>query len=196
LLLHGWPPIVLQVDLVALLLGIGALNRPVLTPRLARRAEAAPQLRRTIGADLAIAAGVVALTAGLGTVPPPSALAEGPADAPASTHYAVHAAARGHNLALMATPAAVGPNRIDLYLTDGQGRPVSAQAAESAFALPEMGIEPLRAAAAAVETGHFAARINLPLAGEWRVRADLLVDDFTKLSFQARIVVRGTGEAH
>jgi hypothetical protein len=65
-----------------------------------------------------------------------------------------------------------------------------------AFALPEMGVEPLRAAAPAVATGHFAGRISLPLACEWQVRADLLVDDFTKLPFQARIVVRGTGEAH
>jgi hypothetical protein len=31
--------------------------------------------------------------------------------------------------------------------------------------------------------------VNLPLAGEWQVRADLLVDDFTKLPFQAKIVI-------
>ncbi|MGH6921876.1 MAG: CopD family protein, partial [Geminicoccaceae bacterium] len=187
--------LLLKLALVALLLGLGAINRLVLTPRLAGRAEAAPQLRRTIGADLALAAGVVALTAGLGTVPPPRALAEGAAHAHAhDAHhgprdYAVHATAQGHNLILVATPATVGPNRIDLYLTDGQGQPVSAEAAEMAFALPEMGIEAMRADAPALEPGHFQGRIDLPLAGDWQVRADLLVDDFTKLPFQARIVV-------
>jgi hypothetical protein len=52
-----------------------------------------------------------------------------------------------------------------------------------------MGIEALRIEAVAVEPGHFRGRANLPLAGEWQVRADVLVDDFTKLPFQARIVV-------
>jgi copper transport protein len=187
--------LLLKVSLVALLLGLGAINRVVLTPRLAGRDEAAAQLRRTIGADLALAAGVVALTAGLGTVPPPRALAEAAAhDAHAhASHephdYAVHAAAQGHNLVLVATPATVGENRIDLYLTDSRGQPVSAEAAEMAFALPEMGIEPMRADAPPIKPGHFRGRIDLPLAGGWQVRADLLVDDFTKLPFRARIVV-------
>jgi copper transport protein len=187
--------LLLKVALVALLLGLGAINRLVLTPRLAGRAEAAPQLRRTIGADLALAAGVVALTAGLGAVPPPRALAEGAAaHAHADAHhgtrdYAVHARAQGHDLILVTTPAAVGDNRIDLYLTDGRGKPVGAQAAEIAFALPAMGIEAMRADALAVEPGHFQGRIDLPFAGDWQVRADLLIDDFTKLPFQARIVV-------
>ena len=91
---------------------------------------------------------------------------------------------------------AIGENRIDLYLTDGQGQPVDAKAAELSFALPEMGIEALRVDAAAVEPGHFQGRVDLPLAGDWQVHADLLVDDFTKLPFQARIVVARSGEAH
>jgi copper transport protein len=57
------------------------------------------------------------------------------------------------------------------------------------WTLPAMGIEALRIEAVAVEPGHFRGRANLPLAGEWQVRADVLVDDFTKLPFQARIVV-------
>ena len=185
--------LLLKLALVALLLGLGAINRLVLTPALERGAAAVPRLQRTIGADLALAAGVVVVTAGLGTVPPPRALAEQAAAHAHASHelpdYAVHAAARGHNLVLVATPAAVGENRIDLYLTDGQGQPVEAKAAETFWALPEMGIEALRVEAAAIEPGYFQGRANLPLAGEWHVRADLLVDDFTKLPFQARIVV-------
>jgi hypothetical protein len=29
----------------------------------------------------------------------------------------------------------------------------------------------------------------LPLPGEWQARVDLLIDDFTKLTFQTRIAV-------
>jgi len=82
-----------------------------------------------------------------------------------------------------------GENRVDLYLTDEHGQAVGAEAAEMSFALPELGIHALRADAAAVEPGHFRGRVDLPLAGDWQVQADLLVDDFTKLPFRARIVV-------
>jgi copper transport protein len=184
--------LLLKLALVVLLVGLGALNRLVLTPALERGTEAAAGLRRTIRADLGLAAGVVVLTAGLGTVPPPRALAE-QAAAHAShgpREYAVHAAAREHDLVLVTSPAAVGSNQIDLYLTDRHGQPVGAEAAEMSWALPEVGIAGLRVDAAAVEPGHFRGRANLPLAGEWQVRADLLVDDFTKLPFRARIVIQ------
>jgi hypothetical protein len=52
-----------------------------------------------------------------------------------------------------------------------------------------MGVEALRVDATAIEPGHFQARVNLPLPGEWQVRAEMLVDDFTKLPFQVRILV-------
>jgi copper transport protein len=185
--------LLLKLALVVLLLGLGAFNRMILTPALERRAEAVVGLRYTIATDLALAAGVVALTAGLGSVPPPRALAEQAAahahGGHASQDYTAHAEAQGHHLKLVATPAAVGENRIDLYVTDGQGQPVAAQAAEMSLALPELGVEALRADAAAVAPGHFRGRIELPLAGGWQVQADLLIDDFTKLPFRARIVV-------
>jgi copper transport protein len=183
--------LLLKLALFAFLLGLGAFNRLVLTPALERRAEAVIGLRRTIGVDLVLAAGVVAVTAGLGSVPPPRALAEQAAHAHAGhapRGQTVHAVAQGHHLTLVVTPAAVGQNRIDLYLTDEQGRPVG-RAAEVSFALPKLGVEALRAEAAAVAPGHFRGQIELPVAGDWQVRADLLIDDFTKLPFQARIAV-------
>jgi copper transport protein len=185
--------LLLKLALVAPLLGLGAINRWVLTPALAQRVDAVPRLRRTIGADLVLAAGVVVLTAGLGTVPPPRALAE-QAEAHAragdgSRDYAVAVTAHGRQLVLVATPAAVGENRIDLYISDAQRRPVSAQAAEMSWALPDLGIEAISVEAAVIGPGHFQAQANIPLAGQWQVRADLLIDDFTKLPFQARITI-------
>jgi copper transport protein len=48
--------LLLKLVLVAALLGLGAFNRLVLTPALERRREAVVGLRRTIGADLVLAA--------------------------------------------------------------------------------------------------------------------------------------------
>jgi copper transport protein len=139
-----------------------------------------------------LAAGVVLVTASLGAVPPPRALAEEAADEDghhAARDFAVHAAARGHHLVLVATPAATGDNRIDLFFTDDRNRPVAGQGVELSLALPEQGIEPLHLVAEAIEPGHYRAQSLLPLAGEWQVQVDLLIDDFTKLAFQTRIVV-------
>ena len=74
---------------------------------------------------------------------------------------------------------------------DAKGHPVDAKVAEMTFALPAMAIEALRVDAVAVGPGHFRGRATLPIAGDWRVRADLLVDDFTKPPFQVRITVAG-----
>jgi hypothetical protein len=51
-------------------------------------------------------------------------------------------------------------------------------------------MESLRVEAMRTGDGRFAAAaVPLPLAGTWQVRADLLVDDFTKLMFRTRIEV-------
>jgi copper transport protein len=184
--------LLLKLALVAGLLGLAAINRWVLTPVLERGERGAAWLRRTVAADLALAAGVVVLTASLGAVPPPRALAEQAAHGHAhhvAHDYAVHATARGHHLVLVATPAATGDNRIDLFFTDEQNRPVEGQGAELSLSLPEQGIEPLRPAPEPIEPGHYRARSLLPLAGDWQVHVDLLIDDFTKLAFQTRIAV-------
>jgi copper transport protein len=186
--------LLLKLALVGVLLGLAAINRLILTPALERRHDAARWLRRTIGADLVLAAGVVGLTAGLGTVPPPRALAEQATAHPHADHgtseYATGVEAQGYDLMLVATPATVGENRIDLHLTDDQGQPLDAKALELSVALPDRGVEALRFDAARVAAGHFRSRATLPLPGEWQLRIDLLVDDFTKLPIRATIVVQ------
>ena len=107
----------------------------------------------------------------------------------ARADFATYATAQGFNLVLVATPATAGTNRIDLYFTGADGQPATAKAAELSAALPERNVEALHFDARPVEPGHFRADASLPLAGSWQVRADLLIDDFTKLGFRTRIAV-------
>jgi copper transport protein len=184
--------LLLKLGLVASLLGLAVLNRWVLTPALERGEGGASWLRRTVAMDLALAAGVVVATASLGAVSPPRALAERGAHEHAhhaGRDYAVHAAARGHHLVLVATPAATGDNRIDLFFTDDQNRPVEGQGAELSLSLPGHGVEPLRLDPEPIEPGHYRAQSLLPLPGHWQVQVELLIDDFTKLAFRTRIAV-------
>lgn len=184
----------LKLALVAGLLALAGANRYLLTPWLASdRARSALWLRRTLGADLALAAGVVVLTASLSLTPPPGALPEAHDhdQHAAREDYAVQAAAPGGQLLLVVAPARIGPNRIDLHLMDGAGQPLDALEAELRLSLPEQEIEALRAGAERLSPGRFVAReVALPLAGTWLARADLLVDDFTKLTFQVRVEIR------
>jgi len=185
----------LKLALVACLLGLAVLNRWMLTPALlAGKAGAARWLRRSLGLDLLLAAAVVAMTASLGAVPPPRSLASGHA-ARAAHHHEAHAYTTRveipqGRLVLVATPARAGPNRIDLRLMDPVGQPLDALAAELRLSLPDQGVEALRVEAGRQGIGHFVApAASLPLAGVWHVQADLLVDDFTKLTFRTRIEV-------
>ncbi|MEI6559276.1 MAG: CopD family protein [Rhodospirillaceae bacterium] len=116
----------LKLGAVALLLGLAALNKLRLTPALARQDTGAPRaLRRSIAAEAALAALVVALTAGLGATPPPRALAliptreavAEPAAAGAAPGYVVMAGTALGTAVIDLAPARVGLNRLTIRLS-------------------------------------------------------------------------------
>jgi copper transport protein len=184
----------LKLALVSGLLGLAAINRWLLTPALvAGRAGAVRWLRRTLGLDLLLAAAVVAMTASLGAVPPPRSLATGEGHdhgSHAQRSYTARVQMPAAGLVLDVRPARPGRNRIELSFTDPAGQPLEALEAELRLSLPEQGVEALRVEAEPEGAGRFVApSVSLPLAGSWHVQADLLVDDFTKLSFRTRIEV-------
>ena len=95
---------------------------------------------------------------------------------------------------MILTPGRPGANRLKAWVTDTSGAPIAAEEATVAVALPEAGIEPNRFRATTPRPGAFVAEgLAIPRAGRWRLRLDLLVDDFTKLTFEGEIVV---GEEH
>jgi copper transport protein len=184
----------LKLALVSGLLGLAAINRWLLTPALlAGRAGAALWLQRTLCLDLLLAAAVVAMTASLGAVPPPRSLVAGEGHAHEAHAHKGHIArvqTPEAALVLEVTPARVGRNRIELRFTGPGGQSVEALEAELRLSLPEQGVEALRVEARPEGAGRFVApSVSLPLPGTWEVQADLLVDDFTKLSFRTRIEV-------
>ena len=109
--------ILVKAALLALLIGLGALNRRRTVPALERlaRDRSAPGaeggvLRRTIRVEVALIVGVLAATAFLAATAPPAATSGGPVSASADLGPA--------NLELTVDPAAVGANQVHLYLFD------------------------------------------------------------------------------
>ena len=120
----------LKLLAVGALLALGAVNRLVLTPALARaRPVAATWHRRTLGVDLALAAAIVGLTAALSLDPPPRvATAQAREHDAARADFAVHMSAQGGTLLAVVAPAVAGANRIALYPLGATGRPLAPRA--------------------------------------------------------------------
>jgi copper transport protein len=55
---------------------------------------------------------------------------------------------------------------------------------------PTAGIEPIRRAATRTASGAWTAEATLPVAGAWRVRVDLLVTDFRKVTLEDAVKIR------
>jgi copper transport protein len=178
--------------LVAGLLALAAANRFVLTPRLAL-GGARRWLGRTLVADIGLGLAVLAVTATFPLGPPPRvAVAAAARDGAGAEGVTVFVAARDGQAALTLIPGRPGPNRLEAWVTDPSGAPVSAGEATVSAALPEAGLEPVRLPAAMPRPGVYAATgLPVPLAGRWRLRLDLLVDDFTKLVFEGTLTVGG-----
>ncbi|MFO1068456.1 MAG: CopD family protein [Geminicoccaceae bacterium] len=177
-----------KLGIVAALLGIAWINRTRLTPRLEHDAAAATRLRRLVLVDLALATAVLAITASFPLNAPPRALeAVVPDDASATT--VVQA---GGSVAIISfLPGRSGPNRFEAIVSGADGAPLVARAATLRIGSPAHGIEPLRSQAAMRRPGAYVVdTVEVPLAGSWDVRLDLLIDDFTQRTFETRIDIR------
>ena len=103
----------------------------------------------------------------------------------------VVASSRGGQATITLLPGRVGANRVEATVVDRDGLPIVARSAELIWSMPEGGFEPLHLAAAlplpGVATG---GPVTMPKPGRWRLRLDLLVDDYTKLTFEGAIDLR------
>ena len=88
-------------------------------------------------------------------------------------------------------PGRVGANRLEAGVVDRDGAPLVARQATLAWSLPASGIEASHVEASLPLPGVvIAGGVALPTPGRWRLRLDLLIDDFTKLTYEGEIEVR------
>ncbi|MFZ1431388.1 MAG: CopD family protein [Geminicoccaceae bacterium] len=182
---YGWR-LIGKLALVAALLVVATLNRLWLTPALARGAWRADRgLRWSLRADLALGLAILAVTATFPLGPPPRVLTA--LDTGALT---VVIAAPAGQATLTLLPGRTGTNRLEAWVTDRDGGPVQAREASLSWSLPDAGIERSRAAMELPAPGVATATgLVLPRGGRWKLQLDLLIDDFTKLTFVGGIDV-------
>jgi copper transport protein len=177
--------LIVKLVLVGVLLAVALRNRTVLTPRVAS-AAGSRALRRAIGAELALMAAIVLVTAGLGDAVPPRA---GKAVAETGLRVESRDARTGAALEMVVVPARSGANVVTTRLRDRDGRSLQPLAVHFAAEQPDAGIEPSHVAAEALGDGRHRAVLDLAVRGTWRVRVLVTVSDFEQVTFTVGIPI-------
>lgn len=191
-----------KMGLAAALLGLATLNRFRLTPALVRgETGAATRLGQSILAEIGLVALIFAVTASLGTTPPPRALVTG-GEAEAAdlrSHHDHGPPRRALRMELTAPdltaelifdPGQLGPNAATLALRDTQGDPVDPLEVTLRLTNPGHGIAPLERQAERKGPGRWrAGDLALAAPGTWEVELDLLISDFERRTLTGRVEV-------
>lgn len=131
-------------------------------------------LRRSVGAEVALAAVVLAVTAVLVNAAPAETAYGGGGGGTFSTEL------HGSHVFVTATvdPAAVGVSTVDLRITSHDGTPLDPEEATASFSLPERDLGPLDLTLERVGTGHYVseeARLQFP--GDWELEVVVRTSD-------------------
>jgi copper transport protein len=169
---------------VALLLALAAWNRFALTQRAAGGdLVSSRRLAASIRLELAIALVILGLVALWRFTPPPRtylAVANNPVEVHIHTDKAM--------ADVRFEPVRAGARVATLAIWDGNFAPLAAKEVALVLVKPDAGIEPLRTPAVYVADSTWRVeRLNLPIAGRWRVRVEILVDDFTRVSIDEEV---------
>ena len=176
----------IKLVLVALLLALAAANRFWLTGQVdggdpvARR-----QLRYSIALEITLAVLIFALVAGWRFTPPPRSIPQ----EPQAEFVHFHSGKLMADLTL--TPGRAGRSAGELMVRDEEYQPVTPKEVTLIFSQPASGIEPIRREA--VNIGNARWQIDdvvLPRPGRWRLRIEILISDFDKVSIEGDIRIR------
>jgi copper transport protein len=184
--------VLIKAGLLAVLVGLGAINRRRVVAALRRVASAgdAPGgggrlLRRTLRAEVALVLVVLGVTGALTGYPPPAATAGGP--------QSVSKRMGPLDLELTVDPAQTGPNALHVYLFRARDGVPFTGTKELTVRLsqPSRGIGPIEARLHRAGPGHFLAdAVTLSPGGTWQIEVTDRVSDFEQYATTASVKVR------
>jgi copper transport protein len=167
---------------VLVLLALAAANRYVLVPRLPA-ARSGARLQTSVAAESFLVLAILGTVALWRFTPPPRALI---AAEPTSIHF--HGAKAMTQIEV--TPVRARGSDVAIEVLDDKFRPLAVKAVTLFLANDAQGIEPLRRDAQSL--GGDAWRVEdlrIPVGGRWRLRVDVLIDDFDKESLEDDVLL-------
>lgn len=172
--------LIVKLVLVAGLFALGAANRWWWTqPALAGDHTAIRAMRRSIAAELLLAALILGLAAGWRFTPPPRALALGAAAVPAPLEAFLHIHEEDVMSSVLIKPGSAGPVSAEIFLNDNEMAIISPLSVTMGVALPEKGIERVVYQATVDADGIWKIpQLMLPLPGKWQVDLEIRISRF------------------
>ena len=188
--------LVIKVALVCLLLGLAALNRFKLVPRLALNtsdAAARRALRNSLIVELLVGVSVIAAAAVLSQQPPPATLGHAVGAAPASNRALPAVvieqsltSTKGHRARLRITRQPDGNMQLAVQMSNARSEVLSPIAVNLELSNSDAGIESLQRKFAPASDGSRDFRYSgrdFVVPGLWSVRIDAVITDFEQSSF-------------
>jgi copper transport protein len=172
---------------LALLFALAWFNRFRLTRKVERGEHgAARTMARTILAETLMIVLVLGIVALWRFTPPPRSEAAAIAQrATASLH--LHSPQAMVNLAI--TPARPGPVRAEISVFDASLQPIDPKEVALSLDNQAAGIERMRHVAKKGADGTWTAEFALPVPGVWKVRVEVLINDFSKATVEGDLDV-------
>jgi copper transport protein len=178
-----------KIALVLPLLALGAYNNRYAVPRLKKQIASVVEQRRFLraaGAELAIMAAIVGVTAVLVTEPPAKASVK-------AAKYATDTVPIGPlELNYIVEPAKTGPNTIHLYFYQPKsGFPAGVDAAKLSATLPSQNLGPLRIPLTKIVPSHYTTSAAVfPQPGDWQVTIEARRGQFEALTQTVTVPIR------
>lgn len=175
-----------KLALVLVLFALAAINRWWLAgPVKDGDAQATRRLARSVATETLVIALILGAAAVWRFTPPPRVLAI-EAAMPASVH--IHAEKAMADLSV--APGKAGPVDVSIFVMTGDFGPLDAKEVTLVLSKPDAGIEPMKRSATAAEGAWRIDGLQIPVAGRWKVRLDVLVSDFEMAKLEGEIEIR------
>jgi copper transport protein len=176
-----------KLALVAIVLGIAAANRYRLTePALSGDGRARATLGRNIAAEVLVAIVILAIVASWRITPPPRALAQ-----MREPKFQIHMHGTDAMASVLIQPARVGPVKVVIEPKTSDLAPLRVKEVSLSLTGETPGVEPLKRDAKGIGGEQWEIEgLTIPSPGRWRLRVDLLINDFERTGLDAVIVVR------
>ena len=187
--------LVRKLVLVAIILGLAAYNKLVLTPALEKGdATASHRIRRTIRIEIVVYVLILGAAMSLTLTTPPRAIMAPGAGGMAMMNEGFKATvqANGYTVDLDITPAKAGENMIMATIKDKDGQVISTLAdLEITGNLPAAGISDVFVKGQNTGNGmwHFMFK-EMIIPGDWKLKVDAFINDFDKVTFETTVPIK------
>lgn len=178
--------LLVKLALVFILFALAANNRWRLAGSAkAGEGQATRHLARSVAGETLLIVLILGVAAVWRFTPPPRVLAV-EAAMPASVH--IHAEKAMADLSI--APGRAGPVDVSIFVMTGDFGPLDAKEVTLVLSKPDAGIEPVKRRATSVEGAWRIDGLQMPIAGRWKVRLDVLVSDFEMAKLEGEIDIR------